>query len=275
MINCNECNKQFHCIMSHIKTKHNLSCMEYLEKYPNAPLMSEEQKQKISINTKNAMKRPEVLEKYQKHLNTYDFKKNKGPTFDRNNQAIREKQYSQERNKKISEARKKYWEGKKGKTVEELYGEEKGQNIRRIKSLQNKGENNPAYGKIYKKIGRKRGYYKNFLFRSLWEYSFLKYLETQNISLKNIEYESILIKYSKNNGGRTYRPDFFLKEQRRLIEIKSKWYLSRDHELINIKKEAAEKWCLENNATFEILTEDDFPIISYKQAKLDLDVKFI
>lgn len=273
MIKCEICNKEFNFLPGHL-VKHKITPKQYKENFPQAELVSLEQKKKTSITTKEAMNTPEMIEKMKGVRNKIDYSKNR-PKFDRNNYEIKKRQYSPERNKKISIARKKFWESKKGKTVEELYGEEKGKQIRQIKSAQTKGENNPAYGKIYTKIGRKRGYYKGKLFRSLWEYSYMKFLETNNISLDDIEYESIIIKYTKNNGGRTYRPDFFLIKERKLIEIKSKWHLESDKELINIKKEAAENWCKNNNATYHILTEEDFPILSFKQASLDENVVFI
>lgn len=274
MIKCLECGIEFNSIVSHVR-KHDMTPKQYLEKYPNMPLMSQEQKTKISNTTKAAMKRQEVAEKRKQYFKTNNFKNNKFPIFDRKNPLIKERMYNKERNKKISDARKKYWEDKKGKTVEELYGEEKGKAIRKIKSQQTSGENNPAYGKIYTKVGRKRGYYKNFFFRSLWEYSYLKYLESNNYCLNDIEYETVTIKFKFKNVHRTYKPDYYLKKDNKLIEIKSKYHLKLDNELINIKSQAAEKWCTENNASYHILTEDDFPIISFDKAKTDPDVNFI
>jgi hypothetical protein len=272
MITCNECSKNFNSIVSHVR-KHNLTPKQYLEKYPNSPLMSEEQKNKISSKTKEAMANPQTRENYLNSRKAIDYSKIK-PIYDRTDKKIKERQYSKERNEKVSEARKKYWEDKKGKTVEELYGEEKGKEIRKNKSIQTSGENNPAYGKVYTKIGRKRGYYKGYFFRSLWEYSYLKFLEFNKVCLEDVEYEKILIKFKFKKIHRTYRPDFYLKKENKLIEIKSKYHLNIDNELINVKKEAAEKWCLENNSTYHILTEDDFPIFSYTKAKEDKDVVF-
>jgi hypothetical protein len=239
MISCEICNKKFNFLPGHL-IKHNITPKQYKENFPNSEFVSVEQKNKISLATKEVMNTPEMLEKMKEARKKIDYSKFK-MTFDRSNKETKKSQYSVERNKKISKARKKFWEDKKGKTVEELYGFEKGKSIREIKSKQTKGEKNPAYGKIYTKIGRKRGYYKGMFFRSLWEYSYMKFLESNEISLDEVEYESILIKYTKNNGGRTYRPDFFLKNERKLIEIKSKYYLENDKELINIKKQAAEK----------------------------------
>jgi len=273
MIKCEICNKEFNFIPGHLK-KHNLTVEQYKQQYACAKLTSEEMNKKTSESTKLAMRQTEMLEKMKEARKKIDYSKNK-PIFDRNDQQIKKRQYSLERNKKISDAKKKFWESKKGKTVEQLFGEEKGKKIRQIKSLQNKGENNPAYGKVYTKIGRKRGFYKGFFFRSLWEYSYIKFLEQNGTFLEDIQYETIKIKYTNKGSGRTYTPDFFLPKEKKLIEIKSKWFLQTDKELIDIKKQAAEKWCLENNISYQILTEDDFPILSYKQAKEDKDVKFI
>jgi hypothetical protein len=272
MITCNECSKNFNSIVSHVR-KHNLTPKQYLEKYPNSPLMSEEQKNKISSKTKEAMANPQTRENYLNSRKAIDYSKIK-PIYDRTDKKIKERQYSKERNEKVSEARKKYWEDKKGKTVEELYGEEKGKEIRKNKSIQTSGENNPAYGKVYEKAGRIRGHYKGLFFRSLWEYSYLKFLESNGYCLEDIQYEKIKIKYTKNGSGRTYIPDYYINKDRLLIEIKSKWNIQNNLELLELKKEAAEKWCLENNSTYHILTEDDFPIFSYAKAKEDKDVVF-
>lgn len=123
MIKCNECGVEFNSIVSHIR-KHALTTKQYLEKYPNSALMSEQQKEKISKTTKEAMKRPDVLERYKNFIENNDFS-NRKPTYDRKDPEIKKRQYTEERNRKISESRKLFWKDKKGKTVEELYGEEK------------------------------------------------------------------------------------------------------------------------------------------------------
>lgn len=273
MINCKICNKELNSIFLHL-SKHKIDINSYKEMYPGAPLMSEENKLKVSEATKKAMNTDEMLEKMKLARKKIDYTKIK-PKYDRSDPKIKEKQYSEERNKKISEARKKYWETRKGKTVEELYGEDKGKRIRKIKSEQTKGKNNPSYGKIYNNTGRIRGHYKNIFFRSLWEYSFLKYLENCNIELTDVEYEKICIKFNIDGVERTYRPDFYLKKQNKLIEIKSKWHLEQDKHLINHKKIAAEQWCKNNNSTFYIMTEDDFPVLNINILKNDINVTLL
>ncbi len=155
MISCQICNKQFNFIYLHL-VKHKIDIKTYREMFPDAPLMSEENKRKVSEKTKEAMNSKEMLDKMREVRKKIDYTKIK-PTFDRTDADIKKKQYSEERNRKISEARKKYWENRKGKTVEELYGEETGKRIRQIKKEQGTGKNNPAYGKIYKNIGRING----------------------------------------------------------------------------------------------------------------------
>lgn len=269
MISCQICNKEFNFIHLHL-VKHKIDIKTYREMFPNAPLMSEENKKKVSEKTKEAMNTEEMLDKMKEARKKIDYTKIK-PTFDRTDPIIKKKQYSKERNQKISEARKKYWENRKGKTVEELYGEETGKRVRRIRKEQAAGKNNPAYGKVYKNVGRISGHYKGMLFRSLWEYSFLKFLENNKYNLNDIQYENISIPFIFDGVERTYRPDFYLKKENKLIEIKSKWHLEQDKALIRCKKEAAEKWCLENNNTYHILTEDDFPILKMNILKNDKD----
>jgi hypothetical protein len=256
--------------MGHLR-KHNIKAKEYKILYPNALFMDDEQKKIISNKTKNAINQPKTKEKYLESRKKIDYSKFNFK-YDRENKDIKKKMYSQERNKKISEARKKYWEDKKGKTVEQLYGEETGKAIREIKSRQNSGVNNPAYGKIYNNAGRVRGYYKGYFFRSLWECSFLKFLEENGTHLKDVDYEKINISYTKDGGGRTYTPDYYLPKEKKLIEIKSKWNLQRDAEDISLKRKAAEKWCKENDSTYQILTEDDFPILKLNQIKNDKNI---
>ena len=109
----------------------------------------------------------------------------------------------------------------------------------------------------------------------MWECSFLRFLEENGTDLKDVEYEKIKIPYTKDGGGRTYTPDYFLLKEKKLIEIKSKWHLQNNKEIIEIKKLSAEKWCKENNSTYEILTEDDFPILSINQVKHDNNIILI
>ena len=270
MVTCEICKNCFKSLMGHLR-KHSIKAEDYKKMYPNAIFMDDEQKKIISEKTKNAMNKPETRERYLESRKNIDYSKFIFK-YNRENNDIKKKMYSQERNKKISEARKKYWEDKKGKTVEQLYGEETGMYIRKTKSQQTSGKNNPAYGKVYNNAGRVRGYYKGYFFRSLWECSFLRFLEENGTDLKDVEYEKIKLPYTKDGGGRTYTPDYFLPKEKKLIEVKSKWHLERDKEDIELKKFVAEKWCKQNNATYEILTEDHFPILKLNQIKNDNNI---
>lgn len=104
-------------------------------------------------------------------------------------------------------------------------------------------------------------------YRSGWELTYMKWLDA-NDDVKSYEYESIVIAYISNMRSckvRKYFPDIFVHFQdgkNVLVEIKPK------RKLLNptvIKKQlAAEQWCKENNATYELVTED-----TIKNIKID------
>lgn len=90
------------------------------------------------------------------------------------------------------------------------------------------------------------GTYKNLLFRSLMELSFI--LDNENAY--NIESaEKFKIPYFFNGKNRKYYPDFLLNNST-IVEIKPKsyWY----DEIILAKNSAAIKFCEQNNFTFKI-----------------------
>ena len=162
----------------------------------------------------------------------------------------------------------------KGKTFEEQYGNEKAAEIKLKKSLATTGEKNPAYGKVYSKGGRSvKGYYKTLFFRSLLEYSFMKHLEILGYDLLiDIDYECFHIKYEVNNVQRTYTPDFFLKKEKILYEVKPYYRLT--HESIILKAKAAKEFCVELGIQYIIMTEKDFLKINFETATKDENVKF-
>lgn len=132
--------------------------------------------------------------------------------------------------------------------------------------------------KIDPKSGRGRaGYYKGQLFRSAYEFAYLKYLESKSIDIKrDIVYEPYRIPYcDKNDIERTYIPDFLLKDQNLLIEVKPKKRLCDE----NTKRKfaAAEHFCEDNNLQFSVVTEDDLGAFLCTKEELaqDPDVKLI
>ena len=112
------------------------------------------------------------------------------------------------------------------------------------------------------------GYYKNFLFRSTYEYAFLKSLEARGIELKDVEYESIRIPYLSDKGeSKTYVPDFLIFNT--LVEVKPKKRLSEKS--VKIKIEAARMFCQNNSLEFKVVTEEDLDCQLLKVASLRLD----
>jgi hypothetical protein len=95
-------------------------------------------------------------------------------------------------------------------------------------------------------------------FRSGWEEKFLKHLD-EDPTVKSFEYENVIIMYFSNVRSKKlsrYYPDFLVEYtdgRRVLIEIKPS---RRVAQLKNQKKFlAAQQWCDEHDATFEIVTE--------------------
>ena len=85
-----------------------------------------------------------------------------------------------------------------------------------------KGKNNPMYGK--KAAHGKGAYYKQSWMRSSWEIAYAKYCIINHIKYR---YEpkafAITYKYEGKKKEGTYRPDFYLPEQKLYIEIKGYW----------------------------------------------------
>ena len=157
-----------------------------------------------------------------------------------------------------------------------LYGEEIANKMYneylQKQSIASKGENNPMYGKPSPNGAGHgwKGWYKDFYFRSLREVSYLIYLDEQNIRWESAENKRFTIKYiNYDNSERTYRPDFFLPELKKLVEVKPKKL--QKSPLIILKSEAAQEFCSINNLTYEIL---DFPIDANK-IKIALESKLI
>jgi len=163
-----------------------------------------------------------------------------------------------------------------GKTFEERFGKEKADSIKKKFSIRSSGKNNPAFGKNYKSGGKSvKGYYKNLFFRSLFEYSFMKYLESMNIDLHNdVDYECFSIPYKLDEIDRTYRIDFYIKSKNIVYEIKPAYQLKNMSHVLQCKIDAAIQYFKNKNIGFSILTEQDFPKISFANALLDKNIKF-
>lgn len=165
-----------------------------------------------------------------------------------------------------------------GKNLEEIHGEEKAKIIRKRLSESTLGSKNPAFGKSYSNGGRSlKGYYKGNFFRSLFEYSFMKHLESTGRSIESdISYESFTIPYQKNGVERTYRIDFFDKVDKIAYEVKP-YYVTQMKKLLEdqeVKWSSAREFFQNLGITFRVVTEKDFRKISFKEAVLDQDISW-
>jgi hypothetical protein len=112
-----------------------------------------------------------------------------------------------------------------------------------------------AYGTCNKKgfhLSTKTG--ENCFFRSSWEEDLMKWLDT-NPNVLTWEYEKIRLPYVYDDHKRWYVPDFlvtYTDSSRHMIEVKPKEFVEAQR--VRLKREAGEKWCLENGATFITLT---------------------
>lgn len=150
-------------------------------------------------------------------------------------------------------------ENLKGKTLEEVYGEEKAKNIKHKIGKSNSGENNPMYGKESPQGSGNgwSGHFKKVQFRSINEFFYLKYLFDNNIEFDNAEKKKYRVLYEFNGTKRSYSMDFYLPESDEYIEIKPKKLVNTP---LNIAKFSAAIEVYGNK--FKILTEDNLQKIS-------------
>lgn len=151
----------------------------------------------------------------------------------------------------------------RGKTLEEIYGKEKAIIISKKLSLSRIGEKNPMYGKPSPKGSGNgwSGYYLDFYFRSLLELSYIHYLVENDINFENAEKKIYTVKYILNGEKRTYRPDFYLIDTNKIIEIKPSALVNS---YLNKIKFTAAKNKFNN---FNIITEKDINKLNYQQIK--------
>ena len=160
----------------------------------------------------------------------------------------------------------KFVSGTLGKTVEEIHGEEKGRAIRALKSVQTRGELNPAFGKVYARGGRSvKGHYKSFFFRSLLEYSFMKHLERRGFDLaRDVRYERFRVPYIFEEHKRTYTVDFHVVPEKIVYEVKPCYIAAKPPTEQLAKWEAARIWLADQGLEFRVVTEDDFEKLLFK-----------
>lgn len=162
----------------------------------------------------------------------------------------------------------------RGKSLEVIYGVEQAQDMKRRMSLAQRGEKNPAYGKVYLNGGKSvKGHYKGLFFRSLLEYSFMKHLENDGLSLSDdVDYECFIVPYTLEGRTRTYRIDFYVKSRSTVYEIKPSYVMKRVSSINEVKWNAAREFFTQRGLEFRVMTDFDFPKIAFGVAKQDVDV---
>lgn len=111
------------------------------------------------------------------------------------------------------------------------------------------------------------GRYKGTRFRSLLELSFMLGAERDGLVLgKTLLYEVVRVPYGK---GRTYIIDFYLPEEKLLVEVKPR--VRTGSKTAKRKFAAAQDHARKNGLSFVVVTEDEIPeILTLEQAgKLD------
>lgn len=141
------------------------------------------------------------------------------------------------------------WVDKYGKEV----ADEKLIEYKKKQSIASTGSNNSMYGKpAPSKSGNGwQGWYKGLFFRSLRELSYIyNCLDKEDVLWNSAENNKYKISYLFNEKVFNYFPDYIV-NNKYLVEIKPKrlWNTPR----ILAKKEAAEKFCLDLNLTYELI----------------------
>lgn len=161
----------------------------------------------------------------------------------------------------------------------EKYGEEeallKFDQIKKNLSLKMSGSGNPMFGKPSPQGSGNgfSGWYKGWYFRSLRELMFMiKVIERFSFDWKTGESKDIKISYFDFTGTkRNYFPDFIL-NNKHVVEIKPKRLWQSDN--VKRKKEAAEKWCQENNLLYRLFDINKIDVNLIKKLHDDCEIKF-
>ncbi len=159
-------------------------------------------------------------------------------------------------------------EFRKGKTWEELYGEEKANELKRACSQRMIGEKNPAYGKAYERGGRSKiqGVYGGIRFRSSYELSWLVDVLTLGVCVTVPK----RVKYMIDGRQRTYLPDFQVGNV--IIEIKP--FDLTQHRVNLLKFEAAQHFYTLHGLEFRVVTDRDLKLLTFEQISSMNDVSW-
>lgn len=171
---------------------------------------------------------------------------------------------------------KRYAKEKTGKSLEEVHGIELAQKIRSRRSEMSRGSKNPAYGKVYQRGGKSvKGYYKSLFFRSLLEYSFMKHMESEGLTLHtDVDYECFSVPYVFEGQPRTYCIDFYVSSRRVAYEVKPSYVIKKVSAINEAKWSAAREYFKQRGVEFCVVTDLDFPKIAFNVARQDNEVKW-
>jgi len=148
--------------------------------------------------------------------------------------------------KKLSQALKKIWEDpEKRRFQSELISQKiiDGELVRNCTDF--------VSGWFFSQKSNKKMYY-----RSSWELKVLEYLEKSN-KVRFFDTEPFAIDYKLEEQAKKYVPDIlitYVNGSRCLCEIKPEFFFN---EITLIKIEAAKKWCEENHAKFQLVSNNE------------------
>ncbi|MFH1258686.1 MAG: DNA polymerase III subunit alpha, partial [Elusimicrobiota bacterium] len=132
---------------------------------------------------------------------------------------------------KMAEIGRKISKSLTGKTLEDRYGKEKAEKMKKVLSERSRGKNNPMFGK--RSPHRKGGFRQDLghYVRSNWEADFARVLNLYNL---DYQYEPKTFQLKRQNGKILhYTPDFYVPKQNIFYEIKG-WFHDLDQEKINL-----------------------------------------
>ena len=140
-----------------------------------------------------------------------------------------------------------------GKTYEDMYGEERANEIKAKLSKLNSGESNPMFGKPAPQGSGNgwSGWYNDWFFRSILELSYMiKVIERYNMKWENGEDRKNTISYTDKDGiVRNYHPDFII-NNKYVVEIKPT-NLMKTLKVME-KVNAGIEYCSKNNMIYKI-----------------------
>jgi hypothetical protein len=160
------------------------------------------------------------------------------------------------------------------------YGEDEAncmENSRRSKiSKRTSGNLNPMFGKSQPQGSGNgwTGWYKGMIFYSLLELSFMLEMERNSVTYFRGENLKYRIKYIDKSGTeRNYFPDFFIEDQKKLVECKPKHLM--DSADVILKKKAAEDFCEINGMEYLLTSPDKLEFDSISRIRDSGDLIFI